>query len=772
MKKLFYSLFAFAALAMTSTSCSDELDNGTTNDNEATVSFKVQLENEVGSRALIGDGTKAKNLFFAVYKAKDADKLGEEIETLAQTAVPVKDDLTATINTRLVKGQSYNFVFWAQKDAAEDGTYYNVTNMGNIMVKYNADNRAANNEDRDAFYAVRKNLKVTGPINETITLKRPFAQVNVGTKIGSLAEAAKAEVSIDKSEITIKQVATELDPYSGQVKSPTDVTFLLADIPHTKGEYLKNVTIDGVTSDYEYLSMNYILVNSDNQNDAGVVDGAQKELVNATFSIYAGDEKINTFEIPSIPVQRNWRTNIIGDILSETVTFNIVIDPKFDNDENYIVENEVGYAFANGGVVTLEKDVEITQTMEVAAGKNVVLNLNGKKISNSGIKATAENPNPNYDVIIVRPGAALTINGEGSIEAVSGNDGYAIICEGTVTINGGTYQSNLDADNDGNPIVYTRGEGKAYINGGSFSTSEEDKTTYILNRKDETPYKSVIEIRGGTFVNFDPAGTGYDKDNSSKYVAEGYEAKKDASADIWYVVKEGAIVAATTDELNTALATANAQVALVDDVKTTEKVTIPAGASIDGQGNVLTLEKSTEQYAVVPNGGTIKNLNIESYNARNTDNKVIRGIYIVKPTENVVIDNVTVTGVAYPLNTGTQASVTGLKLMVSNSTLVGWSSWDCGFASAIFNNVHFGVGTYFDEATVAANPGWNGSIRPYVTTTLSNCTFDEGFVLMLDKLATDATITLKSCMVGNQEVTKDNIQALLGVAYDAAKIKF
>ena len=72
MKKLFYSLFAFAALAMTSTSCSDELDNGAaTNSNEAVVSFKVQLENEVGSRALIGDGTKAKNLFFAVYKAKD-----------------------------------------------------------------------------------------------------------------------------------------------------------------------------------------------------------------------------------------------------------------------------------------------------------------------------------------------------------------------------------------------------------------------------------------------------------------------------------------------------------------------------------------------------------------------------------------------------------------------------------------------------------------------------------------------------------------------------
>ena len=233
MKKLFYSLFALAALALTNTSCSDELENGASaNGNEVAVSFEVELENAVESRALIGDGTKAKNLFFAVFKAKDANALGEEIEALAQKAVPVKDDLTATINTRLVKGQSYNFVFWAQTENQADGTYYNVTNMGNIMVKYNANNRNANNEDRDAFYAVRKNLKVTGPINETITLKRPFAQVNVGTKLGSLAEAAKAEVNITKSQITIKQVATELDPYSGQVKSPTDVTYLIADIPH------------------------------------------------------------------------------------------------------------------------------------------------------------------------------------------------------------------------------------------------------------------------------------------------------------------------------------------------------------------------------------------------------------------------------------------------------------------------------------------------------------------------------------------------------------
>ena len=764
MKKLFYSLFAFAAMAMTSTSCSDELDNGgVTNSNEAVVSFKVQLENEAGSRALIGDGTKAKNLFFAVYKAKDADKLGDEIEALAQTAVPVKDDLTATINTRLVKGQSYNFVFWAQKDAAEDGTYYNVTNMGNIMVKYNADNRAANNEDRDAFYAVRKNLTVTGPINETITLKRPFAQVNVGTKIGSLAEAAKAEVVIDKSEITIKQVATELDPYSGQVKSPTDVTFLLADIPHTKGEYLKNVTIDSVTSDYEYLSMNYILVNSDNKNTAGVVDGAQKELVNATFSIYAGTEKINTFEIPSIPVQRNWRTNIIGDILSETVTFNIVIDPKFDNDENYMAENELAYAAENGGVVTLTEDLVIdgTEIKEMVIKKSVVLNLNGHEI-----KATDKNILAALKV----DGGSLTINGKGTIrhEGGSNNLALAAVNGGTVIINGGTFSVGDDANGAGNACIEANAS-TIEINGGEFSSDKAYSGKYwVLNLKDKT--NAMIVVKGGKFTNFNPAAGGTENP-ASNFVAEGYEAKKDATKDIWYVVKSGSTVATTATELKKALTAADAQVAMMSDMAIDETLDMTAGNTFDGLGNELTLnvnDNGTYALGINVKGGEIKNLIIDGENKKSTSNqKGYRALWLNNVTKDVVIDNLHISGVAYTMNTGGTVA-DGLKLTVSNSTLIGWTSYD-KFASALFNNVHFGVGSYYKSTT---NPEWDGCIRPYVTTTLSNCTFDEGFRLLLDKLATGATITLKNCMVGNQEVTMTNIEALLGVAYDSTKIKF
>ena len=183
MKKLFYPMFALATMAMT-TSCSDELENGAvSNGNEATVSFKVQLEDAVGSRAL-GDGkTTAKYLTFAIFKA-EANAIGEEVEALRQQ-VEVQEDLTATVSTRLVKGQTYNFVFWAQSESvpAQDnpatteveaigkGTYDDISDMSTIKVNYTNNKIAANDEMRDAFYASRNNLTVKGPITETITLK-------------------------------------------------------------------------------------------------------------------------------------------------------------------------------------------------------------------------------------------------------------------------------------------------------------------------------------------------------------------------------------------------------------------------------------------------------------------------------------------------------------------------------------------------------------------------------------------------------------------------
>ncbi len=553
MKKIFYSLFALASMAMT-TSCSDELENGTvSNSNEVQVSFNVQLENVTGSRA-VGDGKTAKELHYAVYKVdkdnSDGIGIGTEIQAMrGEGTITMKEDLTAEVKFTLVKGQTYNFMFWAQCSDGEK-YYYIDYPKGTIDVKYDdADDGAtpnvkektiaANDENRDAFFYVRKDLKINGPIEEKIILKRPFAQVNVGTQIGSLKDAATAEVWIKESQFVIDNVATKLNMYTGAVSSDENTTVA---ITYTKApiiESLENLN-DGIGElkdvdgkDYEYLAMNYILVNDQNGENP---DGSKKATINGTFEIFGSQtqngaiESINKFAIPNIPVQRNWRTNIIGDIMNETVTFNIVIDPKFEKDHNYFTEQELAYAFANGGEITLENDVELKQPLILDNKDNfVTINLNGHTItapkfteSNGTISKGETDSWPFF----VKAGT-LNIKGNGYIESQACTYSMAVFAIGQdakVNIYDGIYKNA----GEGSDLIYAKNGAKINIYGGTFIACEKQtgvdgtlEKHSALNLYGNGAGGSEIIVYGGRFFEFNPADN--KSENPKKdFVAEGY----------------------------------------------------------------------------------------------------------------------------------------------------------------------------------------------------------------------------------------------------------
>ena len=642
MKKLIYPLFGLAALAMTNTSCSDELENGTNNGNEVTVSFNVQLENATSSRALIGDGTTAKELQYAVYKA-DGDGIGTIINALSKETT-IKDDLTAEVTFTLVKGQTYNFMFWAQKpgmDETPNNAYYTVDkSSGKITVSYA--NAAANDEGRDAFYAVEKAVKVTGPINKTITLKRPFAQINVGTSIGSLADAVTANVNINKSSMTIKKAANELNMYDGTVSATdkaVDVTYTSAVIPETteapeadKGG-LKDVVLNGAKANYEYLAMNYILVDDHNKVDGNVENGAQKGSVNVEFTIYDDDEAINTFNVPNVTVQRNWRTNIIGDIMNESVTFNIVIDPKFDNDHNYVTDEELDYVLKNGGEYTLTEDLVLTEQMEVNA--DVVLNLNNKSLT--------VNPENSEIAIKVAEDYKLTVKGNGT---VSTEKTLLYAAYGDIEIQSGTHKAALE-------VVEANG-GKAVITGGIFETSEEyNKMRWTLNLKDNTG--ATIEVYGGTFKEFDPSA-GNTENPDQNFVAKGYKSVQIDGTEDYIVVPETVTVLATEAALSSL--TDGATYVLANEIKLTEAVTISKDVKIQG-GTISGKPMHVAADANVTfDGVTFKNA------AENKESS----LYLNNYAGNVVINNCVFEG--FKWEALQIIPVDGAKITVTNNTFV------------------------------------------------------------------------------------------------------
>ena len=297
MKKCLF-LGAVAAMLLGTASCSSDMEP--TMGGEMPVSFSVSLGDDIDSRT-ISDGLKANQLKFAVFEN------GTEITALAQK-VPVANK-QATVTTKLVKGHTYQFVFWAQDSTC---TAYNTTDMSAITVDYAAN---CNDETRDAFYKM-DSFTVTEAFEKTETLTRPFAQINF------LASDAAGVVKVDQyqSQVTVTGVPTTLNTLAGTVAGSTDVTFDYATIlPNEE-------TLAGYET-YKYVAMNYVLAATDKE---------MKNKVTLTVKDENGAE-VNTVTVANCPVQRNYRTNIFGDLFTLQGKFNIVIDPIY-NIPDYEVE--------------------------------------------------------------------------------------------------------------------------------------------------------------------------------------------------------------------------------------------------------------------------------------------------------------------------------------------------------------------------------------------------------------------------------------------------
>ena len=150
-----------------------------------------------------------------------------------------------------------------------------------------------------------------------------------------------------------------------------------------------------------------------------------------------------------------------------------------------------------------------------------------------------------------------------------------------------------------------------------------------------------------------------------------------------------------------------------------------------------------DDYGIMTTGGTIKNLTIQ---------EGCRAVMIMYATEDIILDNVTIggDGVLYPINTGETGpnGSTGIDLIVTNSTLKGWTSYGNAIESASFTNVKFEQGTYYNNI-------YGRVLKPYVNTTLTNCSFIEHMNLDLSALTEGHKITIVNCTVNGQAVTAD-----------------
>lgn len=485
MNKNLLKSIAAAAMSVLALACAKEqVGPGEGAMVEATFSVDVPGV-EVSTKGL-SDAASVNELVFDAFRTQN-----DTVSIKGFRQVVAVENGKATIQVKLIKGQNYRFVFWAQK--ANNG-YYNTDNLSHITVDYSK--ALANDSSLDAFFAKEEVRNVQNPLSKTIILKRPFAQVNYVTK-----EELGEGLHIEQSQITVKNALTSFNPLKNKLSGAKDVTFNYNAVPTEK------LLIGGI--EYNYLATAFILAKNDNSKD--IVDVEAKFKANKGYSV--------TVSTPGLPCQRNYRTNVIGNFMSVDGTYNVEIDSAFKGDlQSDYVEN----ALNSGQVVTLTEDYSLPEGSEgvaVFSGKTSVLNLNGKKFEN-------RNGDKNNKAALQVRGM-LTINGDGDVICEGGADNNAVLVEdgGHLIINGGTYYVEKDANEKSNSTIYARKACTIEINGGVFSAepNAEGKTPYVLNQADDLTV-NCFSVKGGIFVGFNPADVNENKGAITSFVAEGYKS--------------------------------------------------------------------------------------------------------------------------------------------------------------------------------------------------------------------------------------------------------
>lgn len=426
MKKYFLLMAGFILLAFMACQ-SDEFTNGGSG-GETTASFSIQLPNDDSSvtTRTASDGTQVNRCIMEVYR--DGELYLRKMAAVTQT--------TASFDIRLVTSQTYDFVFWADHVASTEGDAINTdlhytTNTvdGLQAISLKGDYEGSSKDDtRDAFFAKESSVTVTGAFSKTVKLYRPFGRLNIKTT--DINDIKSGQLKPVTASLSFSKVYTNFNALTGEAVGE------LAAISYKQpAEVVDN---DGnLTVDYLF------------------APATERVLVDMVLAVYdQNGKKITNRDLTSIPVKRNYKTNVSGNLMTAAGTFTVSVESDFTaslNEELTEVKNvaEATEALNNGNtnIKIAEAPTEAT-TLTLPKYENkedvavaITLPATTQKVTIEVNNASGATGNPPAELHITTPSA-----GEIEINAP----------ETTVTLNGETY-TTVNASTAPNTLIVESG---------------------------------------------------------------------------------------------------------------------------------------------------------------------------------------------------------------------------------------------------------------------------------------------------------------------------
>lgn len=276
-------------------------------------------------------------------------------------------DGKAHVGIELISQRSYIILFWAQVDQTwVEGTDFDLLNIEC------PDTLTGNSEAYAAYSGVAFVSNIKGSRAESVTLSRPFAQVNIASSSPSSAvEILSSSVKILSSSVKIIGAAPTFNVATQTAGGdPKTVTFEAAATP--AGQF---------SADYQhYIARNYIFANGP---------------VSVGYVINTKNHgTISTLDAPicNVPVAKNYRTNILGNLLTSDMVYEVDIHENWSGELSNVPVAQVGEtkyttleaatdAAKAGDTITVLKDINLSSAVTLPGG--ITFNGGGHQINST-----------------------------------------------------------------------------------------------------------------------------------------------------------------------------------------------------------------------------------------------------------------------------------------------------------------------------------------------------------------------------------------------------
>ena len=500
MKKLIFSA-AVLASAFFAASCQQEMldpqAEGTT------VTYTVEVPDAIATKATGDEITAVDKVYFEVYRAADVNDPAKAPVYAGDR--PMTNNV-ASFDLEFVKNQEFVVLFWAQKSslvktADNPGGMYDIDDLRAIQL---VNPGTANNAAAQVFAGKDAVSDCVSAVNGNVTLTRPVSQINVYTTTESLS-FGDVNIRLDESSMTVAGLYNTFNVATGDavVSDENKATFEYTEAPVP--------TVAADNADLTYVAMNYV----------GFAPKAGAT-VTVDFTINTSEAVDIDHSVSNVPVKPNYRTNIVGNLISATTDYNVTLNDDWGTPDTNVEVVAVSTAQdlqdainniqdgAEGNII-LEGDIDLvalfaasTQAVTKAgnaplpivipAEKTMTLDLNGFTISTPW---ESETDGKHY----------YAFDNKGTLNIVDSKANGKIVARGIFNYGKMTLKSGTIEACDGNGGYGVRNyEGAEFVmNGGSIVTSNEDDNQVDKGGYDATTLRvdegATATINGGTINN-------------------------------------------------------------------------------------------------------------------------------------------------------------------------------------------------------------------------------------------------------------------------------